>query len=335
MSIYLATNRRFAENRWRNECTAHGEVALFEVTNPAELAGAGIRRLEAKEGVEEMGQRAIGLGARSKHQPLIVAFIHGYNNTIDSAVKTASDIESGLNRQGLMPVMVCFSWPADGDPTHYLNDRSDAIASAPAVAHIMNALRTNAAPDCAASICVIAHSMGNLVLREGLRLFSQQMGYPDSLPMLSEVLMVAADVDWDTLTRGGSGRPICQLSRRITAYYNRNDNTLAASQYGKNDATARLGRNGPADLISLDPKAVAVDCGQAIKPRGEFALAEFADKLVKIHSAYFCRESEFFEVPETNPFYRDSAFVLLGTDRNVIPGRVKPTGASEQAFQLA
>lgn len=329
MPVFLATNRTF-DGAWTNTPTPRGEIGLFRVENAADLAGSGLAPLTLRAGIGAMMDAALAAaaapGGRQRHAPLLVACIHGYNTTLDAALQRTAAIQAGLAAQGLGVAALCFAWPSDGNVTQYLSDRADALLSAPAVVNLMAALNQfGDLRQCPVSICVAAHSMGCLLLREGLNQFSRQLGYPENYPLLSETALIAADVDAATMERGGTGAGIAALSRRVTVYYNRADSVLAASQFAKNAGSARLGRNGPADFISLERRVVAVDCSAAIRPDSDLPVVDFIEGLTEVHAGYF---------NPGGPFWPDLAYTFAGVDRTIIPTRRAATTATDQSYCL-
>jgi esterase/lipase superfamily enzyme len=310
MSTYFVTNRVFRGGGFVDVPTPDGKVRVRRSDDSYDENFAHFQEVTADKAIKSMLQESKDLAA-GKHDPLIVAFIHGFNNNIESALASTALIGKGLAANGVRAVMVCFSWPSDGQLWEYLSDQGDAKRSVPAMMRILDYLDRARDPRlCEVNVCVIAHSMGNLVLREGMTAFARRLGYPQFQPYLTEVLMVAADVDSDSLAQGGSGRGITSLSRRVTAYYSRYDDTLSVSRYGKHWGAARLGRNGPSDYDRLPRNVAAVDCTEVVQPTVG-GIAGKVEELMKVHSAYW-----------ENPLWqKDAAFTLRSIDRKVITTR--------------
>lgn len=313
MAIFLVTNRKIKNGTWTYFRTDNGEVTLAKWKNNGTGVSDFDKRTSVAGALGEMAREACDIA--QNHAPLLVAFVHGYNNTLDDAMARTIALQKGLEASGVWAVMVCFAWPSDGKLPNYLNDRDDARLSFPAVVNVLDALttRTNLRGGaCNVNVCVVAHSMGSLVVREGFARFAARVGSPAHLPLLAETVLVAPDIDSDSLQVGGSGAAINALSRRVTVYYNRWDNVLALSQYHKNGGSGRLGRSGPTDYALLDRKVVAVNASEIIRPRnvaGPVSAASEADQ--EAHSGYFGNAL----------FYTDLAHTLLSADRAVIPTR--------------
>lgn len=263
--------------------------------------------------------------ANQEHYPLIIVFIHGYNNNTDAALQAMSTIGSSLVYSSLdeagqpqtrpaHPLMVCFDWPSNHQVWDYLGDEGDAMQSVPAVMQMLDFLHNWRDPiNCRVNVCVIAHSMGNFVLMQGMLAFWKKLGRPASLPYLSEVLMAAADIDSDSLIVGGAGDGITSLSRRVTVYFTRNDNTLGVSHLIKHPGAARLGRVGPNDVADLPRNVVSVDCTNVIKPvaaPGDFIAINF-DRLFLVHGSYW----------NNAEWELDAGDTLLNVDRQLVGTR--------------
>lgn len=238
--------------------------------------------------------------------PVIVCLVHGFNVSWPEALSAFSSFSEALApmeaEHKLRPVVVGYSWPSDGCVTKYLDDRQAARLSAEALGGSLHrALDLLEKEKCCAKLCVVAHSMGNFVLSQAARLVWRVRGEPANLRLVSEVLMLAPDLDGEAFEPEGEARPLATLSRRITVYYSRHDGALlarAAKVAGL--AGARLGRQGfnPA----LAPGNVcAVDCSPLVTPDCEGGS----------HSGYF-------HVPDV---LRDIRATLAGVDRHVVAGR--------------
>jgi esterase/lipase superfamily enzyme len=208
-----------------------------------------------------------------------LVFIHGFN------VSFVAGLEAGALLAASLPSkenIVVFSWPSDGEAIPYMSyysDREDARASGPALARaylklfdFVKDLREaelqrreksgeySAEPGlCERKIHILAHSMGNYVLRHGI----QAICVKDSnrmVRMFDQVVMAAADEDDDTFELDYKLRVLPSMARRITVYHNRHDRALIISDKTKANPD-RLGSEGPRMLDLLPKKVVIVDCG--------------------------------------------------------------------------
>ncbi len=126
-----------------------------------------------------------------------------------------------------------------------------------------NSAESNPADDpCLKRINVLAHSMGNRVLRQTM--VNWQKDYqPAGVPLLfRNTFLVAADIVNESLHRGHPGELLSHASRNVVVYYASDDLALRASKVSnlKNaEASRRLGHSDPEDM-DLTPKNVyAID----------------------------------------------------------------------------
>jgi esterase/lipase superfamily enzyme len=210
-----------------------------------------------------------------------LVFIHGFNVSFMEALAAgallASSIPQDIN-------VVVFSWPSDGESVPYMSyysDREDARASGPALGRaylklfdFVKELReqemrqleragkesTEQTALCMRCIHVLAHSMGNYVLRQGIQ--SIRAKDPRKMVrMFDQVIMAAADEDDDTFEHDDKLRVLPTMARRITVYHNRHDRALVISDRTKANPD-RLGSEGPRMLDLLPKKVVIVDCSR-------------------------------------------------------------------------
>src|SRR5258705_2950012 len=87
---------------------------------------------------------------------------------------------------------------------------------------------------CKAKISLIAHSMGNYMLQKAMAVVWTRKNQPLLMSLISQLLMVAADVDNDIFKGGemvqqSDGDAIANLTYRITALYSGKDPVLGLS----------------------------------------------------------------------------------------------------------
>ena len=235
-----------------------------------------------------------------------VVFIHGYNVSFRQALTSAAKLKQNLSEgQGGMRVnMVLFSWPSDGSMMPYIayaNDRQDALASGPAFARgllkLADFLR-GATPEqsCDQRIHLIAHSMGNYVLRHTVQHYiAQSPGRP--VRLFDQVFLMAADEDDDAFEHDYKLKPLPRLAKRVNVYFNSNDRAMAVSDKTKGNPD-RLGDDGPRVPRGVPGKVSLIDCTPVVEGIVE-------------HS-YFLN---------TPIVVRDMQSVLAGTLSNQIDGR--------------
>ena len=116
---------------------------------------------------------------------------------------------------------------------------------------------------CIKRINVLAHSMGNRVLRETLSKWDKY-DLANGVPLLfRSTFLMAADIVNESLEEGEVGRLISQSSRSVSVYYASDDLALRSSKISnlKNMvASRRLGHTGPEDMYKVHPNVYAIDC---------------------------------------------------------------------------
>lgn len=131
--------------------------------------------------------------ATASHVPMIVVFIHGFNNDPDAALASTSLAGPGLAANDVKPLMICFDWASNHEVWRYLTDEGDAARTVPAVMKMLDFLHTYRDP-ASCPVNVIAHSMGNFFLMRSLKAFADRLGNPAFFPTRRP------------LGRGGGGR---------------------------------------------------------------------------------------------------------------------------------
>ena len=225
-----------------------------------------------------------------------LVFIHGFNVSFLDALTAGALLASTLPDT---LKLIVFSWPSDGLAIPYMSyysDREDARASGPALARAylklfdfvkdLREAEVAAAEEagadspppsrvlCDRCIHVLAHSMGNYLLRNGI----QAIRVKEPLKMVrmfDQVIMAAPDEDDDTFECDDKLRVLPTMARRITVYHNRRDRALVISDKTKANPD-RLGSEGPRMLDLLPKKVIIVDCARIAGP---------ADPLI-FHSYY-------------------------------------------------
>jgi esterase/lipase superfamily enzyme len=218
-----------------------------------------------------------------EHDTLI--FIHGFNVTFMAALAAGALLADSLPKT---INVVVFSWPSDGKAIPYMSyysDREDARASGPALARAYlklfdfvkelreeerRRLEAKGADSseqtelCQQCIHVLAHSMGNYVLRHGIQAI--RVKEPGKMVrMFDQVIMAAPDEDDDTFELDDKLRVLPTMARRITVYHNRRDRALVISDKTKANPD-RLGSEGPRMLDLLPKKVIIVDCVRIAGP---------------------------------------------------------------------
>lgn len=236
-----------------------------------------------------------------------VVFVHGYNVTFKEALQSAARIHANFTtlNQGAGVNVLCFSWPSDGSMMPwfaYSNDRRDAAASGPAFARGILKLRDfmqglTDQQNCGQKIHLIAHSMGNYVMRHALQEMRAQTG--DRLPRIfDQVFLMAADEDDDAFEYDHKLRLLPRLARHVNVYFNRGDTAMSISDATKGNPD-RLGDDGPRAPFTVPAKVTQIDCSEVVTGM--------------IEHSYFLDEPRVVS---------DMAQVLSGVDPMAVAGRI-------------
>ena len=197
----------------------------------------------------------------------LVLLLHGYACSFDNALSNAAEIKSRWATPDRPLETAVFSWPADGRTIpwmSYASDRDDARSSAKAVARsllrFLGYLRDlDRGAWCNAGIHLVAHSMGNYVLRQTLQAMISDLGGRTLPRVFKTIFMMAPDEDDDAFEDPKKLARLPELGESVHVYFARNDLALTISDKTKGNPD-RLGSTGPRTLTSLPHKVTLVDC---------------------------------------------------------------------------
>lgn len=207
----------------------------------------------------------------------VLLYIHGFNNTAEPEIfpnatklQTLIDKEKGKNFAYVVPLM----WPCDDDSfiaiiDDYWDDQKAADASGGAFARMLTKFdvwrsqEINKPDPCTRRVNILAHSMGNRVLRNAISFWGKH-DHAEKIPQLfRNIFMVAPDVVNYCLETDKSGELIPKAARNVVVYYANDDLAMPASKLSnlKNKVVAcRLGMTGPKDLNNVQSNVYEVDC---------------------------------------------------------------------------
>ena len=215
--------------------------------------------------------------SKDKNCKQILLFIHGFNNRMeDGAFQKAMDLQKLLDANTDLGEdyvrVIPLIWPCDDDGKFaklddYYDDRSTANISAEAFARMLGKFGTwyhKQKAKCDKRINVLAHSMGNRVLRGALKHWTNELAPSRQMPQLFlNIFMVAADVVNHTLEKREEGQYISQAARNVVVYYANDDRAMSASKIVnifRSGLSRRLGMTGPEDMNKVSKNVYAVDC---------------------------------------------------------------------------
>ncbi|MFE9913209.1 alpha/beta hydrolase [Streptomyces clavifer] len=150
-----------------------------------------------------------------------LVFVHGYNVSFADAAVHAAQLAYDLNFTG---AVLLYSWPSKGSLLDYPADGEAARRAVPYFQEFLRHLLTRTGVD---EVHVIAHSMGNRVLTDGLTGLDTT-ALPEGSGWLGHVVFAAPDVDGDVF-RQSLPRILAQ-ARHATLYVSGRDRALAVSR---------------------------------------------------------------------------------------------------------
>ena len=222
----------------------------------------------------ELGSKQLMSRLKESGSKQLLFYIHGFSNLPEPDIfPRAQKLQKYFdNAEPDLIEVVPIIWPCDDDPgivKDYWDDQKSADNSAISLARALQFFMDwrNSAPDedaiCLKRINVLAHSMGNRVLRETMRAWNKDY-LADGVPLLfRNTFLVAADIVNESLEEGQSGRLICQSSRNVSVYFASDDLALRASKAANlksRVASRRLGHSGPEDMRKVQTNVYAIDC---------------------------------------------------------------------------
>ncbi|MEQ6916764.1 alpha/beta hydrolase [Halomonas aquatica] len=224
---------------------------------------------------EEVGSKAFLRRLKEANARQVLIYIHGFANLPEDVLAATREFQALCDAADPGEVLVVpLIWPCDNDlgiVKDYWDDQESADLSAFSFARVLqrfldwregDQFESDPTP-CLKRINVLAHSMGNRVLRETLRLWRKYY-LPGGVPLLfRNTFLIAADIVNESLEEGHSGEPITHASRNVTVYFASDDLALRASKASNlrnRIASRRLGHSGPEDMSKVARNVFAVDC---------------------------------------------------------------------------
>lgn len=295
VTVYFATNRNLIDGpngvdfgeKFSGADLGDLRFGQAEV-NAGTLDGSSIQVLpdNPNEGSRALfAQLRQQMSAQSKDA---LIFIHGFNVTFTAAVESAATIKTRyaqLSAGSYDPNIFVFSWPSNGRLFEYKDDRHDAKTSGYAFARGLEKLTSflrnaeNGEP-CQQRVNLIAHSMGNYVLRHALQ-ETQKIGESRMLPRLFDsIILAAADEDNDAFDHDYKLARLPELGKQVVIYYNIEDQALTISDFTKGNPD-RLGQSGPRNPHQVPYKVVIVDVSNLVATFNEHSYHVDNDDVVR------------------------------------------------------
>lgn len=201
----------------------------------------------------------------------VLFYLHGFNSQPEKDIfPTAGRLQRLLDElTGSAIAVVPLIWPCDDDfglIKDYWDDQDAAEMSGFAFARAIGKFLdwrdsvTGGAP-CLKHVNLLAHSMGNRVLRFALGKWTRDRGAPPVL--FRSLFLVAADIANESLEPGEPAHPVTRAARNVLVYHAEDDFALRTSKIAnlrRKVVTRRLGHTGPENPERTPRNVVAVDC---------------------------------------------------------------------------
>ncbi|CAN7701640.1 alpha/beta hydrolase [Bosea sp. LjRoot9] len=173
----------------------------------------------------------------------VLLYVHGYNETFESAVRSAGQLSHALEFQGRTAL---FSWPSGGALLDYGYDRESALWSRDGFVQALRALVNNPT---VGRIHIVAHSMGTFLTLEALR---ELRAETDVSSRIGAIVFASPDVDIDAFEQTVS--KLGPLAQRMTLIIDPGDRALAVSAR----IAGGVARAGAAERSRLEALGVRV-----------------------------------------------------------------------------
>ena len=222
--------------------TRVGRKFEFDLKNNAPSNSVFFCRREADGQINEVGSLNFMSELKTSPYRQLLLYIHGYSNMPEDVFKGAGEFQELCDKASAQEVLVVpVIWPCDGDfgiIKDYWDDQKSADASAPAFARALcrfiewreSKLNEPDTAPCLKRINVLAHSMGNRVLRESLVAWDTY-DLAAGVPLIfRNTFLVAADIENESIHRGEKGQLICDASRNVVVYFASDDLALRSSK---------------------------------------------------------------------------------------------------------
>ncbi len=175
--------------------------------------------------------RTLEASLAQKPSRRIVLFVHGYSYGFAHGCRRVAQFQRAVDGDAHV---ILFSWPSDGNPLDYADDRADLEWSVPEIAAVIRELAERFATE---RIALAAHSMGTAGLLAAL----EQLESTDvHRPVSGDLVLLAPDYEIDEFL--GKKPLLEEMIGRTTVYVSGNDRLLGLSAWHNDEP--RLGQGG-------------------------------------------------------------------------------------------
>jgi len=271
----------FATNRTpiQSDKTRKGRKISFSMQNTSVRQDMYFCLRKGVDNYIEIGSKAFFQALKDLHgNTQILFYIHGFNNLGETDVFPNAEILQSMFdelKPGLVHI-VPIIWPCDDDSVvafmdDYWDDQRASRASGDAFSRMFGKFddwrkeEAKKLDPCTRRMNVLAHSMGNRVLRNSISNWATYDMSGNMPQLFRNVFMVAADVVNHTLEYNEKGRYIPDSARNVVVYYANDDLAMPASKLAnlKNmTVSRRLGMTGNESMseAKLSRNVYEVDC---------------------------------------------------------------------------
>lgn len=194
----------------------------------------------------------------------VLFFIHGFSTThedeLDHILKL-KELYMGSNSN--IEHLIYLSWPTSNSyALTYWSDKEDSVVTGQTLARIYIKLnkffytmfRKYEQENCKQKIHIMAHSMGNQVLKQMMGSLNEKY----IVPFVGEIILLHSDVSADSFEKDNPFTKLHKLGQRTHIYIHKGDDALTISTTTKN-FSKRLGKAGPSNIKELSQSTFVVD----------------------------------------------------------------------------
>jgi len=315
--MLFITNRFFRESIR----TKKGRNVRFNLKNNAPSNSVFFCEQKDNGDLVELGNESFFNSLKNSPYRELLMFIHGFSNMPDEILRRANQMQLFFDRfEKKLVQVVPMIWPCDNDfgiIKDYWDDQKSADASAFSFSRVFEKFLKWRDSDkhnpqdhpCMKRVNILAHSMGNRVLRETIRAWDKY-DLSRGVPLLfRNTFLVASDIVNESLEFGKPGKLICNASRNVVVCYAADDLALRASKISnlKNKiASRRLGHTGPEDINKVPKNVYAIDCDDFNKDYDRKGHTYFIDTLNNQPGILFdficgCVKNGRVDIPDNEP----------------------------------
>jgi esterase/lipase superfamily enzyme len=194
----------------------------------------------------------------------VLFFIHGFATSHEEELEhilSLKNLYMGANSN--VEHMIYVSWPTSNSyALTYWSDKEDSIVTGQTLARIYVKLnkffytmfRKYEQDSCQQKIHIMAHSMGNQVLKQMMGTLNEKY----IVPFIGEIILLHADVSADSFELSQPFTKLHKLGQRTHIYIHKGDDALTISTTTKN-LSKRLGKAGPSNIKELTQSTFIVD----------------------------------------------------------------------------